>query len=584
MPDRDVQAVIKRLVRHEGLTLKQVAEQLKIPLEEVRRLQRVKTTDFLPATIAAELRRAVIESASRKCETLKLYEPLPLQAAFHSSLARVRLAIGSNRSGKTTVAAAEIARAVTGQDPFNKYPKENGRCYCVAKDLKELGEVMYRKLCRPGAFKIIRDAKTKAWRTYRPWDKRDLARAAEVKPSPPLLPRRFIKSISWHSKKESQPSLIVLHNGWELSFYSSKGKPPHGADIDLAWFDEEIEDHDWYPEMFARLIDRRGRLVWSATPQAGTDQLYELHEQAATQRNEAKPLVAEFHTLLMDNAFVDEDVKKDFIRGVDDEEYRVRVAGEFALTRQIIYPNFRRNTHGIPFEEIPRDWSIYAAIDPGWQLCAVLFGAVPPPTAGGHDRLVLFDELYLKDCNADMFGQAMQYKLSARQMAEAFVIDFHGSLRTETVGKSIQEQYSDALRKYKIKSNSTGFDFLYGSDDVSAGIMAVHSALRIREDGSARIQVMENTCGNLMEFEVKRYSYKRENGQLTDRPNAKRHNHLVDALRYLVMMDPKYVKPRKSKAPVTGAVAAFRAKQARKRKANGGDFIKLGPGVYQGSR
>lgn len=532
--------------------------------------------DFVPAITAARLRNAVIELAGRQIEAVKLYEPLPVQSKFHACKTRVRIVWGSNRAGKTLAAAVELARAVTGQDPFGKYPVSNGRSFCVANDLSELGLVMYRKLCRPGSFRIIRDQHTNQWRSYRPWEPTDLARAGETKPAPPLLPRRFIKSIAWHSKKESQPSLITLRNGWEISFYSSLGKPPHGADIDLCWFDEEIVDRDWYAEMSARLIDRRGYLIWSATPQEGTEQLYNLHEQAQDERDDPDALVREFFMTLHTNSYVDEQAKKEFIRAVDEEEYRVRVAGEFAISRYLIYPNFKMATHGTPHREIPMDWTIYAAVDPGVQVCAVLFAAVPPPP---QDRIVIFDELYMKDCNADHFGSEMARKLAHRK-AEAFVIDYHGSVRTEVIGKTIQQQYSDALRKHNVKSNATGFDFHYGSDDVSAGIMAVHSALRVREDGSTKLQVMEGTCPNLVDFEIKRYHYRRERGQVTDRPDQKKHTHLMDALRYLVMMEPRYIKPPKQKARVSPAVAALRAKQERKKQQDGPSHVNIGPGVY----
>lgn len=192
--------------------------------------------DYVSSQTSAQLRALAMELAKRKIEGLRLYEPLPVQSRFHASKARTRLARGSNRSGKTLCAAVEVARAVTGQDPFDKYPKQNGRAYCVARDLGELGQVMWPKLGKPGAFKIIRDEVTNEWRAYRPWDPRDHARRRDTKPAPHLIPPRMIKEIGWHNKKLGQPKMIRLYNGWEISFFSSEGVPPHGADIDLFFF------------------------------------------------------------------------------------------------------------------------------------------------------------------------------------------------------------------------------------------------------------------------------------------------------------------------------------------------------------
>ena len=118
---------------------------------------------------AFELRRKVVELANRRIEGLKLYNAMPVQQAFHMSHAKERVARGSNQSGKTLVAAIEVARAVTGQDQFDRYPKRDGVCYVVGFDGRHLADPMWKKLARAGAFRIIRDLGTKAWRTFKPW-------------------------------------------------------------------------------------------------------------------------------------------------------------------------------------------------------------------------------------------------------------------------------------------------------------------------------------------------------------------------------------------------------------------------------
>src|SRR3972149_1588114 len=63
----------------------------------------------------------------------------------------------------------EIARALTGQDPYGKYPKRDGLAVCVAYGERHIGTVIHRYLFRWGAFKMIRDLGSGDWRTYRPW-------------------------------------------------------------------------------------------------------------------------------------------------------------------------------------------------------------------------------------------------------------------------------------------------------------------------------------------------------------------------------------------------------------------------------
>jgi hypothetical protein len=44
---------------------------------------------------------------------------------------------------------AEVARGATKQNPHGKYPVRDGVWFCVRKDERHVGEVMYRKLFRP---------------------------------------------------------------------------------------------------------------------------------------------------------------------------------------------------------------------------------------------------------------------------------------------------------------------------------------------------------------------------------------------------------------------------------------------------
>lgn len=528
----------------------------------------------MAASKAARAKAILEELASRRIEGLKLYEPLPVQAAFHASRAPEVLARGSNRSGKTLVAAVEVARAVTGQDPNGKYPLTNGRWFLVGKDGRHLGDVMFRKLFRAGAFRIIRDQQTRTWRAFRPWVPEDAARKKESKPAPPLIPERFIASIAWENKKLNVPSMVTLRNGWELSFFSSLGKPPKGSDIDGAWFDEEVVDKDWYPEIAARLLDRSGRFIWGATPEVGTDQLFELHERCEKERLQKEPQAEEFFLLLADNPHVSEDQKQAFAEKLGDSDIAaVKVHGHFAISSTKVYPEFVRRIHEVPYFEIPADWTRYAVVDPGHQVCAVLFAAVPPPP---ERETYFYDELYIKHCDAATFGEKMRHK-TAGQIFHAFLMDSHGGNITQVgSGRTVEEQYSEALKKNNVRSTKTGFGFIWGSDDVEGGIEAFRSWLRIGETGKPRLRVLATRLENFI-YEISRYHYKRDpDGTLTDKPNQKRANHLMDAARYLASYDPHYYRPPKVERMSAVALWVKADKEKEKNKA-GGEFVHFGP-------
>ena len=532
----------------------------------------------ISAAAGAAIRSLLAEKGRRKIEALNLYEPLPAQMYFHASRARVRLLRGSNRGGKTLPAAVEVARAATGRDPCGKYVTSGGRFFCVGKDLTHVGQVMWRKLGRAGAFRIIRDEHTKAWRAFRPWQEYDAAHREKSKEAPPLIPPRMIEKVGWENKAEGIPNLVKLTTGWELSFFSSLGKPPQGSDIDGCWFDEEIVNQEWYPEMVARLIDRMGMLVWSATPQAGTDQLFELHEQAERERAWPRPYVQEYVILLAHNPHIAEQAKKDFAATLSEEDVAVRVGGEFAIQSFKVYPTFSMHLHGCKLDDVPSEWTRYLVVDPGHQVCAVLFAAVPPPPC---DQVYLYDELYLRECDAAKFADAVMHK-AVGVVFQSFLIDPHMAVHTELgVGLTVGDQYAAALRARHVASVSTGSQFLLACDDVAAGLTAVRGWLRVREDGTTKLRVLEGRLPNF-EWEIKRYNRKREGGVVTDKPNQRKNCHLMDCLRYLALHDPRYAKPPAKKGRLSGAIAGFREKQRRQRERDGGGkSMNLGPGkVY----
>jgi hypothetical protein len=514
------------------------------------------------------------ELVNRQCEALRLYEPLPITDRFHACAVDQRLLRGSNRAGKTLAAAVEMARAATGQDPYDKYPKTGGRGAIIGLNENHLADPLYTKLFRAGSFKMIRDLDSGLWRAYHPWS--DGGREKDVKRAPPLIPQRFIKEISWKDKKRNVPGIIRMCNGWELFFYSSLGAPPQGTEFDIWWIDEEVENENWYPELSARVLDRKGKGWWSATPQICSQQLYDLHVRS----EDGDVNVAEFVVLLEDNPHMGQTEKdKLYANLATDEERRVRIKGEFALTGFKVYPEYSKSIHGIDMDgPCPADWSKYVIVDPGRQVCAVLFGAVPPPAHPHADCVILYDELYLRQCDAVKFAEAMKEK-SIGTAYEVFLIDSHASRVTEMgSGMCVEVQYSKALHERGVKCRRTGSGFTWGADDPKAGQTAVHNWLRIREDGTTKLRVVKGRLPHF-EWEIERYHFRRINKLVSDEAE-KKHDHLMDDLRYLAMFDPQWCKPPKVKPPASEAVLAMRAKADKRRKKDGSsNFVRLGPGV-----
>lgn len=543
---------------------------------------------------AFEMRRLVTAMAERKMESLKLYRPSPQQQAFHNSMAKERVARGGNRSAKTTVCAAEVARIVTGQDTLNRCPKENGVCYIVGFDGKHIADPMWLKLGGKGPFEsgIIRDELTGDWRIFYPQLPGDVARIRQVRPCLPFIPERMIAAIAWEEKKTLQPKVVTLVNGWSLHFYSGNAKPPQGSVCDLAWFDEELPSGEWYNEIAMRLASRNGYFIWSATPQIGTDQLYRLHERAELQveKNTQPRTVEEFVFHIRDNIFMTEEAKAIAIDKLDDDALEIRVEGEFAGVHRV-YPEWQPKVHEVPYREIPDNWTRYVGIDPGYQVCAGLFLAVPPPTAPEAGQLYIYDEFYIKNGDALAFGLAMRDRCRGQRF-RAFIIDPNEAPKhfSTSVG-TVEDHHRAALKGHNIRSELSGHGFIYGDDDRKAATATIRGWIRNKtsmivpewHERQSALRVLVEKCPNLCR-EIRHLKYKKlmQNGKMTvtDDPDERRNTHAFACLRYLAQSNPRWVPPTKQEIGPGGAYAAWQRKLAKKdEQSPGGYGMLLGPGA-----
>lgn len=527
-------------------------------------------------------RKVASALARRRLEALSLYVALPHAKAFHADHAPERLVRGSNRAGKTLIAAVEVAFALMGTDPYNKYPKKDGRAFLIGKNGKHLGQVMYRKLFRAGAFQIIKNNHTGLFEVYQPWRKEHLDNKKHTKLAPPLIPARYVASVSWENKKEQIPNMVTMANGWEASFFSSLASHQQGSDIDLAWFDEEIMDTEWYKECSRGLMDRGGVFIWSATPQAGCEQLFDLHQQAEEQRSWETPNITEYFLSIRDNPYISEKDKQLFASKLTDEDdYNVRIKGEFAIVSFRVYPEFDMHIHGCDPFHVPDYWTRYLVVDPGRQVCACLFAAVPPPGSEHEGHIFLYDQLYMRKCSAKIFADEVFHK-SRGQSFHAFIIDANEGRKAQTgSGITIEYAYSEALAKREISSYTTGNGFVWGSDDLGGGLEAIRKLLSISRKGKPILQVMRGKCTDL-EYELERYRYSRKlttaGYMLTDTPE-KKNDHLIDCLRYLSVYEPEWYPARKKKSAASGwARKQLNLKKQRAmRKGPMDDSISLGP-------
>lgn len=521
----------------------------------------------------SEMKDVQAALAERRLEALRLYVPMPKQDEIHKCMASERIVLGGNRAGKSLCVAVEAARAATGQDPYKKYPERDGNLVIVGRGWTHIGMVIHKILFRPGAFKIIRDEVTGAWRAYRPGQ--DDARKKEAKPAPPLIPPRLVSDMSWVQKNAGYLQKAELVNGWTIYCFSSEGEPPQGFQADLVWCDEDLSDERWVGEMQARLADRKGRFIWSAMPHSKNDALLGLCERAdkAEEMGIENPIIKKFTLRFLDNAAIDQEEKQKNIErwsAIGQDELRMRAEGEFTTESTLMYPNFNASVHmmdrrELPEGRVPDDWTRYVAIDPGHAVMATLFAAVPP----NEKFLLFYDELYIRNCNALIWGEQFFAKAEGQNIYAA-IMDMHGgALRDLGSGRLPHEMYTEELRKRNFKFQLTGFGFIPGSDDIPARTNMVRHMMHIRGDGTTRFKILEGGCPNLVR-ELKRYRKKTTtvNGvvHVTDAPQTRGDVHAVQTAEYMCAFEPKYHAPPKNYGPAPWWVKWMEERKKRGRE------------------
>lgn len=513
------------------------------------------------------LKALIAEENRRSKDPCILFEPLPTQDKFLRSRASIRVLRGGNRSGKSITSYLEMARAARGIDPNGKFPTNRPLLiYVIGYDADTIGRVAYRNLFKPGCgglLRVIKDKETGQWRNFRPWDSADVERHAESEIAPPLIPPEIIDQDgwAWENKAERVFSVCRLKfgpnhpmNGTEIRAFGSKSEPAMGDPVDIVVIDEDIDNEAWATEMEARLSDRKGKMWWSAFPLLKNSALMRLSKRAEEQKDRDTPDVAEFKLRYSDNPYIDENEKRKRIEGWTEEERQARDFGEYAMDSILMFPEFSRERHGLPRNGaiepdaleaivqngvIPPDWTRYMTVDPGHTTCAVLFAAVPPPEFG--DYVVIYDELYIKNCTARIFAERVREKTKGHSF-HAFIIDDHGSRITQAgSGVTIRYQYSQELAAQGVYSEMTDSGFIRGSDNVEGRNSIVRSWMQERPLFGPKLRIVCAKCPNLVtEFSLykKRVAYGKN---ATDKPVAK-DNHACDALGYLAAYKPYYVE------------------------------------------
>ncbi len=465
--------------------------------EREKRKQRQINRDAieaLPPEKQAEARR-LLEDLEAKYEANPLlrYEPHEKQHQFHLAQTFTKGFFGGNRSGKTTAGIVDDLIQAVDEDclpdklkPYKKFtPPFHCRIICPSNDIME--SVVFQKL--------------------REW-----------------VPKNQLIGDKWDKAFSKSQRILYFKNGSFFDFltYEQDLDKHGGAAKHRIHYDEE-PPKAIRQEGVTRLSDYKGGdELFTMTPQHGLSWMYDGIWVPWTRGKLEDAFIVVVD--MDDNPYLPDKQKKKILATYSREELEARKKGRFVHFEGMIYPEFQKFDHVIPEKPIPDNVTVFVGIDPGMRIMA----AVVWVYLNAADEMVIFDELALQGHTVAQVAKAIKLinqkhgKDNVPLHPNAYVIDPAARNIIHQTGRSDQMEFIDH-----------GIYTIVGQNAVSAGINKVKERLQ-----SGRLSVMANCEVIIEEFQKYRWSkgLKREDDP-KDSP-VKTDDHLLDALRYVVMARP----------------------------------------------
>ena len=328
----------------------------------------------------------------------------PQYSILHSP-AHTRLAVGTNRSGKTTVGVLDdIARAIG----FRPWELPDDLKQCSIEDLMGADNWKVPDSCRtpiktPAKILII----------VEDWDVADdilltgtLERAGKLKfYTPPGA------IASWEKNSLGYFFQVIFKNGSVIRIDTEKSfinnpKSFEGASYDQIHYDEP-KRRDLRVALARGLVDTKGYELFTFTPLTEPWVKSEIYDKAGLD-----PEIHSFFLHAKDNSHISQEGWEQFLSKLDEDEKAARGEGQWVHLRGLIYPQFISKLHKpqvrdasgqliypgghlldpLPFEWVHQNGTAYVQIDPHSRqpLTAEIM------IADRQGRLIVWEELFVK--------------------------------------------------------------------------------------------------------------------------------------------------------------------------------------------
>ncbi len=417
-----------------------------------------------------------------------------------------RLMLAANRVGKTEgVGAYEVTLHLTGDYPiwwpgrrFNKATEG----WAAGDSLETVRDIIQNKL---------------------------LGKLEDVGTG--MIPKDKIHSVTRRTgKAEMVDTIYVRHKSGGISSLALKSydqgrKSFQGTKKDFLWLDEE-PPLDIYTECLLRTMDTsgdenstNGLMILTFTPLSGMSETV----LSFLPNGEVKEEIRENKYVVMaswdDVPHLTKEAKDLLWASIPPHQRDARSKGIPALGSGAIYPVTESDIFVDDFA-IPDHWPRAYGLDVGWNRTACAWGALDKES----DILYVYSEHYRGQAEASIHAESIK----SRGDWIPGVIDPASRGRAQADGKQLLQMYIDL-----------GLDIDVANNAVESGIYEVWQRM-----STGRLKIF-NSCSNIKaEFRL----YRRDDkGRI-----VKESDHLMDALRYLVMSGILRAKTKEKKKPKSG--------------------------------
>lgn len=422
--------------------------------------------------------------------------------------------LGGNRSSKTERGAFLAVAWLLGKEYFRDEPS-----WRYVKDLPipEHGVAIW---CVGLDFSVIRDVI---------WNEK-LRRGHQ---HPGLLPLPPCKEITRISDSEFQVQVDVNGRKSTLTCKSADSgrEKLQSASIDLVWIDEECEE-EVFDELFQRTLDCAGKILITLTPLRDTGAattnpwVFDLHKEF--KRGRADLMFTQLSSL--DNPFIPEFEKilmKQKWAGHAEE--RARLYGDFIQRQGLVYPQWNKEKHCIKRQTIPLDWVRYASIDPAAAgRTGVCWIAVSP-----RNDIYLYRTYYERDKIVSDHCKDILVR-NGQDKIKTWIIDPYWSASRSS------ENHKTGLQLFR--ENGIPVRPAPRADEYGRNVVSEYlSATLDKASTHPKLYVFEDLVDFINEVESYTWDHygKGPNKGLSKEKPLKKNDHLLDALRYLLSINPK---------------------------------------------